>query len=158
MKHFTALLLSCVLLVSTAAAQSTIFLVRHAEKKTGGDDPDLTKAGRARAESLATMLKDADITAIYTSEVKRTQQTAAPLAKALHVKPEVIPANDRDGLVTKLRGSSGNVLVVGHSNTIPEIIKALGISTPVTIGDKDFDNLFIVVLEQKPRMMRLRYR
>ena len=80
MKHFIALLLLCVLLASSAAAQSTIFLVRHAEKKTG-DDPDLTKAGHARAESLAKMLKDADITAIYTSEVKRTQQTAAPLAK-----------------------------------------------------------------------------
>ena len=157
MNHFIALLLSCVLLVSTAAAQSSIFIVRHAEK-AGGDDPDLTKAGRARAKSLATVLKDAGITAIYTSEVKRTQQTAAPLAKALHLEPAVIPAKDRAALVAKLQGSSGNVLVVGHSNTIPEIIKALGITTSVTIADNDYDNLFLVVLEEKPRLIRLHYR
>jgi probable phosphoglycerate mutase len=157
MKHFIALLFSCVLLVSTAAAQTTIFLVRHAEKGTG-DDPALTKVGRARAESLASMLKDAGITAIYTSEVKRTQQTAAPTAKALHVEPAIIPADDRAALVAKLRSSSGNVLVVGHSNTVPQIIKALGITTPVTIADNDFDNLFLVVLEEKPRLIRLHYR
>jgi broad specificity phosphatase PhoE len=122
MKHFIALLLSFLLLVSTAAAQSTIFLVRHAEK-AGGDDPDLTEAGRARAESLATVLKDAGITAIYTSEVKRTQQTAAPLAKALRVEPTIVAIKDRAALVAKLQGSSGNALVVGHSNTIPEIIR-----------------------------------
>ena len=151
------LLLFCVLLVSAAAAQSTIFLVRHAEK-SGGDDPDLTEAGRARAESLATALKDAGITSIYTSEVKRTQQTAAPLAKALHVEPTVVAAKDRAGLVAKLKSSSGNALVVGHGNTIPEIIKALGIATPVNIADNDYDNLFVVVLEEKPRLIRLHYR
>ena len=74
-----------------AAAQHTVFLVRHAERAdtTPGaarrwpTDPDLSDAGRARAESLAAALKDAKITAIYTTEFKRTQQTAAPLAKAL---------------------------------------------------------------------------
>ena len=157
MKYFIALLVSCVLLVSNAVAQSTIFLVRHAEK-AGGDDPDLTEAGHARAESLANILKDAGITAIYTSEVKRTQQTAAPLAKALHVEPAVIPAKDSAALVAKLKGSSGNALVVGHSNTIPEIIKALGITTPVNIADNDYDNLFLVVLEEKPRLVLLHYR
>ena len=156
MRRFIVLLLCSVLLVSTAAAQSTIFLVRHAEK-AGGEDPDLTETGRARAESLATALKDAGITAIYTSEVKRTQQTAAPLAKALHLEPTMIAAKDRDALVAKLQSSSGNALVVGHSNTIPEIIKALGIAEPITIADNDYDNLFVVVLEEKPRLIRLHY-
>jgi len=156
MRRFIVLLLCSVLLVSTAAAQSTIFLVRHAEK-AGGEDPDLTETGRARAESLATALKDAGITAIYTSEVKRTQQTAAPLAKALHLEPTMIAAKDRDALVAKLQSSSGNALVVGHSNTIPEIIKALGIAAPITIADNDYDNLFVVVLEEKPRLIRLHY-
>jgi len=156
MRRFIVLLLCSVLLVSTAAAQSTIFLVRHAEK-AGGEDPDLTETGRARAESLATALKDAGITAIYTSEVKRTQQTAAPLAKALHLEPTMIAAKDRAALVAKLQSSSGNALVVGHSNTIPEIIKALGIAAPITIADNDYDNLFVVVLEEKPRLIRLHY-
>ena len=157
--HYLALLLACSLLVSTAAAQSTIFIVRHTEKaQTGGDDPELSEAGRARAESLANLLKDAAISAIYTSEVKRTQQTAAPLAKILHVEPAVVPAKDRAGLLAKLKDSSGNVLVVGHSNTIPDLIKSLGITTPVTIADNDYDNLFVLMLAEKPRLLRLHYR
>ena len=80
-------------MVATAAAQSTVFVVRHAERADAGsagagmmaNDPDLAEAGRARAESLATALKDAGITAIYATQFKRTQQTAAPLAKALGV-------------------------------------------------------------------------
>lgn len=156
-KHFIVLLLLCGLLVSTAAAQSTIFIVRHAEKAQG-DDPDLSEAGRARAESLANLLKDTGISAIYTSEVKRTKQTAAPLARALHLEPIVIAAKDRDTLVTKLKASSGNVLVVGHSNTIPELIKSLGITTPVSIADADYDNLFVLILDAKPRLLQLHYR
>ena len=157
MKPFIALLLVCGLLVSTAAAQSTIFIVRHAEKAQG-DDPDLSETGRARAESLANLLKDATISAIYTSEVKRTKQTAAPLARLLHLEPITVPAKDRDTLVAKLKTSSGNVLVVGHSNTIPDLTKSLGITTPVTIADNDYDNLFIVLLEGKPRLLQLHYR
>jgi broad specificity phosphatase PhoE len=157
MKQFIALVLLCGLLVSTAAAQSSIFIVRHAEKGQG-DDPDLSEAGRARAESLAHLLKDAAISTIYTSEVKRTKQTAAPLARILHLEPITIPAKDRDTLIAKLKAASGNVLVVGHSNTVPDLIKSLGITTPVTIADNDYDNLFIVLLEEKPRLLRLNYR
>jgi probable phosphoglycerate mutase len=159
MKHFLALLLLCGLLLSTAAAQSTIFIVRHAEKaQRDGDDPDLSEAGRARAESLANLLKDAGISAIYTSEVKRTKQTAAPLARALHLDPTVVAANERAALIAKLKDASGDVLVVGHSNTIPDLIRALGITTPVTIADNDYDNLFVLILEEKPRLLRLHYR
>ena len=140
MKHFAAFLLFAVLLVSTAAAHSTIFIVRH-----------------ARAASLPTAVNDSGTTEIYTSEAKRTQQTAAPLAKALHVEPTIIQANDRAALVAKLHSSSGNFLVVGHGNTIPEIINALGIAAPVTIADSDYDNLFVVILEEKPRLIRLHY-
>jgi broad specificity phosphatase PhoE len=157
MKQFIALLLLCGLIVSTAAAQSTIFIVRHAEK-TQGDDPDLSETGRARAESLANVLKDARISAIYTSEVKRTNQTAAPLARILRLEPTVVAANNRAALVAKLKEASGNVLVVGHSNTIPDLIKALGITTSVTIADNDYDNLFVVILEEKPSLIQLHYR
>lgn len=145
--------------MAPAGAQSTIFIVRHAEKAAGGgDDPDLSEAGRARAESLANVLKDAGISAIYTTELKRTQQTVAPLATSLHLEPAKIPAKDGSALVAKLQGFSGNALVVGHGNTIPDIIKALGIATPVNIADNDYDNLFVVVLDQKPRLIRLHYR
>lgn len=159
MNRFAALLLFSAVLVSTAAAESTVFIVRHGEKADGGgDDPDLSEAGRARAQSLAATLKDSGISAIYTTELKRTQQTAGPLASLLHVDPAIIPAKDTAALVAKLRASSGNVLVVGHGNTIPELIKAFGIATPINIAENDYDNLFILILEEKPRLIRLHYR
>jgi broad specificity phosphatase PhoE len=159
MKRFIAALLLSGLFLSAAAAQSTIFLVRHAEKAaTGGNDPDLSDAGRARAESLATTLKDSGISSIFVTELKRTQQTAAPLAKMLHVEPAIMPAKDSAGLVAKLRALTGNALVVGHGNTIPDLLKSLGIATPISIEENDYDNLFVLVLDAKPRLIRLHYR
>lgn len=159
MNRLAASLLFFFLFSLTATAGPTIYFVRHAEKATtGGDDMDLSEAGRARAESLATVLKDAEISAIYTTEFKRTHQTAAPLATALRLSPEIISSKDRITLVTKLRASSGNILVVGHSNIIPDLIKTLGITTPISIADNDYDNLFVVILEEKPRLLRLHYR
>ncbi|PZR73656.1 MAG: hypothetical protein DLM73_09875 [Chthoniobacterales bacterium] len=158
MKRSITFLLLSVLLVSTAAAQSTIFFVRHAEKADASDDTDISEAGRARAESLATLLKDAGISAIYTTQFKRTQQTAAPLAKALHLEPAIVSSKDSAALIAKLQGSSGNVLVVGHGNTIPDLIKTLGISAPINIADNDYDNLWIVLREKEPRLIRLHFR
>jgi broad specificity phosphatase PhoE len=159
MKRFIALLLLSGLFVSAAAAQSTIFFVRHAEKApAAGNDPDLSEAGRARAESLAITLKDSGVSAIFVTDLKRTQQTAAPLAKMLHLEPVIVPAKDSASLLAKLRASTGNALVVGHSNTIPDLIKALGIATPIQIEDNDYDNLFVLVLDEKPRLIRLHYR
>ena len=153
---FYFLLLSAFL--STATAQSTIFIVRHAEKADATKDPDLSEAGRARAEALAKTLRDARITAIYATEFKRTQQTAAPLAKALSITVATLPAKDNAALIAKLRASTGNTLVVGHGDTIPALIKALGISDPINIAENDYDNLFVVVLDEKPHLIRLHYR
>jgi broad specificity phosphatase PhoE len=153
---FYFLLLSAFL--STATAQSTIFIVRHAEKADATKDPDLSEAGRARAEALAKMLKDTNITAVYATEFKRTQQTATPLAKALSITITTLPAKDNAALLAKLRASTGNALVVGHGDTISDLIKALGISDPINIGENDYDNLFAVVLDQKPHLIRLHYR
>ena len=159
MKRFIALLLLSGLFVSAAAAQSTIFFVRHAEKAAiGGDDPDLSDAGRVRAESLANTLKDSGVAMIYVTNLKRTQQTAAPLAKMLHLDPTIVPAKDSATLIAKLRASTGNALVVGHNTTIPDLLKAFGIPTPIQIADSDYDNLFVLVLDEKPRLLRLHYR
>jgi len=145
-------------LLSTATAQSTIFVVRHAEKADATKDPDLSEAGRARAEALAKALRDANITAIYVTEFKRTQQTAAPLAKALGITVTVLPAQDSAALIAKLRALNGNALVVGHGDTIPNLIKALGVSEPINIAENDYDNLFVLVLHEKPQLIRLHYR
>ena len=81
-----------------------------------------------------------------------------PIAQSLGIQPEVIPGDDLRGLIAKLKASSGNVLVVGHSNTLPQIINALGVSSRVTVAESDYDNLFLVVLERPPRLIHLHYR
>jgi len=145
------------LALSSSFSQSTVFIVRHAEKIDDSKDAELSEAGRARAEVLANMLRDSKIDAIYTTEFKRTQQTAAPLAKALGLTVTTLPAANQAALVAKLRASTANSLVVGHGNTIPEIIKALGISEPVNIFETDYDNLFLAVLGEKPSLIHLHY-
>jgi broad specificity phosphatase PhoE len=159
------LVLALLFAAATASAQS-IILVRHAERAdTGtpaasmtGADPDLSGAGLARAGSLAAILKDAKITAIYVTEYKRTKQTAAPLATTLGIEVISIPSKDTKTLAGRLKTGSGNVLVVGHSNTLPVVLEELGVTEPVTIADTEFDNLFIVSRAPQPSLVRLRYR
>jgi phosphohistidine phosphatase SixA len=152
------LLLSC-LFVFAASAQSTVFVVRHAEKSDNDSrDPELSAAGNARAETLAQMLKDAGISRIYATDFKRTQQTAAPLAKMVGLSVTTVPGKEIATLVSRLREANGNALVVGHSNTIPELIKTLGVAAPVKIGESDYDDLFVLVLDEKPRLIHLHQR
>ena len=144
--------------VSTASAQPIVVIVRHAEKAAnGGNDPDLSSAGRARADALPRILKDSDITAIFTSEFKRTQETAAPTATSAHVTPTVVAAKDTAALVARLHQLNGNALVVGHDDTIPNIIKALGINSSINIPGTDYSELLIVILGDKPQLLRLHY-
>jgi broad specificity phosphatase PhoE len=157
MKRFALCFFLASAFLPIATAQSTIFVVRHAEKADATKDPDLSEAGRARTEALAKTLRDANITAIYATEFKRTQQTAAPLAEALGISVTVLPAQDSVALIAKLRALNGNALVVGHGDTIPNLIKALGVSEPINIGENDYDNLFIAMFDEKPRLIRLHY-
>jgi broad specificity phosphatase PhoE len=155
--------LPAIFFAADATAQPpAIFLVRHAERAAISghvpSDTGLSPAGRKRAEALAQVLKDARITAVYTTEYKRTRETAAPIAQLLGIQPEVIPGDDLRELIAKLKASSGNVLVIGHSNTLPQIISALGGASRVTVAEADYDNLFLVVLERSPRLIHLHYR
>jgi len=155
-----ALALVVLLFVSgpIVSAQPVVVIVRHAEKAAnGGNDPDLSSAGHARAEALARILKDSGITAIFTSEFKRTQETAAPTATSARVTPTVVAAKDTAALVRKLHQLNGNALVVGHGDTIPDIVKALGINSSINIPDADYSKLLIVILGDKPQLFRLHY-
>ena len=151
----------CVVLMSAAAAAGAtplIFFVRHAEKATtGGNDPDLSAAGQKRADALACILKDARITSVFVTQFKRTQETAAPTAKAAQLTPIIVPANDVAGLAARLRGLTDNALVVGHGNTVPDLMKALGITTPIAIPEDDYSEIFIVSLRDSPQLLRLHY-
>lgn len=143
-----------------AEAQRAVFVVRHAEKVDSSKDAELSDAGRARAESLARMLKDAGITAIYSSDFKRTIHTAEPLAAMLKIQTTVL-SHEPDAIVQKVRSHkpTDTVLVVGHSDTVPRILKGLGCSEAIEIGDTEYDNLFVVVTAKpsEPLLIRLRY-
>ena len=153
-----ALLLLFLVMLSVASAHQFVVIVRHAEKASNSDtDPDLSSAGLARGNALADMLKDSGIVSIFTSEFKRTQQTAAATAKTLSVIPTVIPGKDPSALIAKLHALNGNALVVGHGNTIPELVKALGIDVPINIQENDYTQLFIVVLGDRPQLFQLHY-
>jgi phosphohistidine phosphatase SixA len=142
---------------------TTVYLVRHAEKAAApAADPPLLEAGTKRAEELARTLAKAGIKAIYTSQYLRTKQTAEPLAKQLGIVSAAIPvkmsATNRRELSSEYlaevaeRVSSspgGHVLIVGHSNTVPEIIKALGGDIVPTIDETVFDDLFVVTVYAK---------
>ena len=158
MKHLSLILSISLLLITAANAAPVIFIVRHAEKTRASDnDPDLSLQGQKRADSLAHILKDSQITSVFVTEFKRTQETAAPTAKAAHVSSTMIPASDVGALVEELRALNGNVLVVAHGNTIPDLLKALGIATPVSIPEDDYSEIFVVLLGDPPQLLRLHY-
>jgi phosphohistidine phosphatase SixA len=172
-----ALALLIVTAGTAAAGESQlVFLVRHAEKAvspapaagtTSGekpmtapaDDPPLSVAGHARAAKLAGMLRSADVKYIFATEFLRTRQTAAPMAQARHLEIVSLPAKDPDALLAQVRQVKGNVLIVGHSNTVPDLLKRLGIKDDITIVDPEYDNLFVVVRPDvgEPTLIRLRY-
>jgi broad specificity phosphatase PhoE len=147
------------------ATATTVLLVRHAEKAAEpAADPPLTPDGEARAQALVTVARDAGVTAIVTTQFQRTRLTAAPLAQALGITAEVVNARgtDHPREVARLvleRHAGETVLVVGHSNTIPDIVAALGAPHPGVIADSTHDNLFIVTVpaEGKARLVRARY-
>ena len=148
------------LAAATAPAQQTVYVVRHAEKASDamtGDVP-LSDEGKARAARLAEILRDAGITAIYSTDTARTRATAEPLARAGNRMVRIY--SDVSVLADSLkREPDATALVVGHSNTVPELLAALGVRQKIEIGDRDYDNLFVVVPRPsgEPLLLRLRY-
>jgi phosphohistidine phosphatase SixA len=141
----------------------TIFFVRHADKVSEETDAPLSEAGHRRAECLAGTLADAQIEQIFTSDLQRTQQTAAPLAEKLHLKPTAIPLSRPDELVEAIRSSkAANVLVVWHDATLPKVMRALGAPEITPIAHTEYDRFFILTLAadntlSQPRFIALRY-
>jgi broad specificity phosphatase PhoE len=149
-----------------AAAQepTVVVLVRHAEKAAaGGQDPELTEAGTARAGALAAALAEAGVDAVVTTQLRRTRLTAQPLMRELGLSPEVVPAGGPDhpkAVADAVRRHAGKtVLVVGHSNTVPAIVTALGAPPMGELCDHEYSNLFVVVLRpgEAPTLVQSRY-
>lgn len=164
-----ALTVLAIALADAAGGQQTILLVRHAEKATDANEVSvpLSEAGTARAARLAEMLKSAGITAVYATDTVRARRTAEPLAKAAGLEVRLYAPKDAEGkpapriLLDRLKKEEprGVVLVVGHSNTVPEILAALGYPEKVEIPATQFDDLFVVTprAEGPPTVVRLKY-
>jgi phosphohistidine phosphatase SixA len=137
---------------------TVIYLVRHAEKAAGSGDVELSEAGQKRAACLATTLAHSNIQSIYTTEYKRTVATAAPTATKTRVTPTVVGGADMDKLITALQKEAGrNILVVGHSNTVPKMIERLGAGA-AAIKDDEYDHLYVVtLLNGEASLASLRY-
>jgi broad specificity phosphatase PhoE len=136
------------------ARASTVIVLRHAEKDPQGDpkDPGLSEAGRARAEVLARLLAPSKPAQLFASEYQRAQRTLDPLAQALGLKVESVPAGNAAELVRRLRAlPEGSVSVVaGHSNTVPALVEALGGKIERLdkgqIGENEFGRVFVLTL------------
>jgi broad specificity phosphatase PhoE len=124
------------------APEPTFFVMRHLHTPQGERDPDLTAEGRAAAERLAGMFTRERPAAIYVSGFKRSQQTAAPLAARLGLTPIVYDPADTPGLVARVRAGPQPALIVGHSNTVPEIVQQLGGTRPGDLTHPDFGDLW----------------
>ena len=166
MRHrFTVplLFLAALAVPAAAAAQKAVIVVRHAEN----DKDALTEVGRARAERLALVLRSAGITAVYSTDSKRTIGTATPPAEAQKLQVELYDTADATKgfdatpFVSKLHKDNSNevVLVVGHTTTIPNLLKVLGCQDEITIAPRDYDDLFVVVPEGEgtATLVRLKY-
>lgn len=129
----------------------TVLLVRHADidLPPDGIDPALSSKGEARAEDFARVGANAGIELIIVSSLRRARETAAPLARALGVEP--VEATTAPDVLQSLAAAPSDVcaLVVGHSNTLPDIIRGLGVQGSIPeITESEFDNLFVVVIDQ----------
>ena len=144
-----------------ARAQEAIYIVRHAERADKSADSLLSAEGIARAQKLGDMLRTAGITQIFTTQLRRTIDTAAPLAVAAHLTPQQVPAADLPALVARVTAPSprDRVLIVGHSNTVPAVLHQLHVGEAVTIADSEYDNLFVVMPREEgpPVLLGLRY-
>ena len=147
MKNFLILSLIFSFLFSSiqAAEDVTIYLVRHAEKAHDSTkDPALTEQGQSHAERLAELLKDKNIMAIYSTDFKRTRLTAKPLADQLGIEIKLYDYKKLSDLANTLKNSKQNILVVGHSNTTPELVQLISGKEVALIKENQYDNLYIV--------------
>ena len=167
---FQVLMIIVACLPQASAAQQTVIIVRHGEKveklesvdiDKDAKDPPLSVVGMAQAEKLAQMLSATKINAIYVTQYRRTAMHATPLAKRQGITPMVVPAADTAGLIKRLasHGADETVLVVGHSNTVPLVLKGLGAVEEVKLTEDEYDNLFMVVPKPgaAPTVTRLKY-
>jgi broad specificity phosphatase PhoE len=133
---------------ATAQAQetTTVLVVRHAEKEWEEGDPPLSEVGWERADALLRLTEESGVSVLFGTQYKRTTQTLEPIAEQLALEILTHDAGDSEGLAARILSEHAGrvVLVSGHSNTVPEIVAALGAPEPDPIDDAEYDNLYVV--------------
>ena len=133
--------------VPQSAGTVVVYLVRHAEKEDDGtDDPPLALAGRIRAQNLRHLLAGSDLTHIHTTDLRRTRDTARPIAEELGLESSFYDPANLEGFAGELLATPARHLVVGHSNTTPVLVEALGGDPHGEIAETEYDRLFILVI------------
>ena len=153
MKHYL-FLFSFLLLLGACTAQNspkTIYIVRHAEKQLEGKDPELAYVGGVRAKKLAQILENQAIKRVLSTDFIRTRNTGQPTAAAAGVTLEIYDPKNQEALVSDLRASEGNVLVVGHSNTVSQLANAFIDEGEkfADLTDLEYDFIYVVTLDKK---------
>lgn len=129
---------------SDSEHQFTVYLVRHAEKVLEQKNPPLTPCGLKRAEQLAVILEQANIKAIYSTEFTRTEQTAAPLANKLNLEVQPYSPRKLESFAAKIKQEKQNVVIVGHSNTTPQLTAFVANTLVKNITEKEYQMLYQV--------------
>ncbi|MDM4767161.1 histidine phosphatase family protein [Pelomonas sp. SE-A7] len=165
MRIYLGALLALSLSLPAVAAPSLIVLARHAERaEDGSKDPAISAIGQARAQALAEALKHAGIDHVLTTHYRRTQQTAAPLLSARGLQPAVLTikpgglAEHLQEVAAAVNKLDGAVLIVGHSNTLAPLVKALGGPELRTICETSFSHLLLLTpAAEGRRLVHARY-
>lgn len=144
-------LLLPVLMILLISCGNTYYIVRHAEKMPASasmmsSDVPLTEQGKERAEALAEVLKNKKIRYVFSTNFIRTKSTAQPTAEYFNLHPEIYEPTPDSNFISKLKSLKKNVLIVGHSNTVDNIVNMLcgKIEIPKDLPENEFDNLFVV--------------
>ena len=137
------------------AANHSVFVVRHLQKGEGAD-PSLTAEGAANAQQLAAMLKDKGIVAIFATPTRRAMETGAPLATALGIAVTPYDPARPAELAAKAAAAAGSVLIVGHSNTVPDLVQLFGGARPAPLADGDYGTVYDVEPDGKVVTAKLR--
>lgn len=148
---------------SNAQSITKVWVVRHAEKLTDdpkNSNPDLSEIGIIRANDLKNYLSKKKIDFIYSTPFKRTEETAVPLAKQKNIKTQSYNPKEQQTLVSEIKALKGNhgVLIVGHSNTVLEIVRGFGVSVkPKDLSDDDYDFIFEITIKNGKAKLKVKH-
>lgn len=131
-----------------ASAAESVYIIRHLQK-AAGDDPALTPQGAAGAQALAELLGNRRIQAVFATPTRRAIQTGTPLAVRLGLPVTRYDPADAAALVQAARDIPGNILVIGHSNTVPDLVAQFGGARPGPLTEQDYGTIYLVETETK---------